>query len=74
MADVEVVNQMNLAREMVSERQQTMLAAVAADSHAGRVRALARADRRAQRAERQLARSRNEVMRLRGELAAEQGS
>jgi hypothetical protein len=65
---------MNLAREMVSERQQTMLAAATAESHARRVRALAQADRRAQRAERQLARSRNEVMRLRGELAAEQSS
>lgn len=65
---------MNLAREMVSERRQTLLAAVAADSQAGRVRALARADRRAQRAERQLARSRHEAMRLRGELAAQQSS
>lgn len=65
---------MNLAREMVSERRQTLLAAVAADTHAGRVRALARADRRAQRAERQLARSRHEAMRLRGELAAQQSS
>ena len=74
MADVEVVNQMNLAREMVSERQHTMLAAAAAESHARRVRALAQADRRAQRAERQLARSRHEAMRLRGELAAERSS
>ncbi len=63
-----------MAREMVRERQQTMLAAVAAESRAGRVRALARADRRAQRAQRQLTRSWNEVMRLRGELAAEQSS
>jgi hypothetical protein len=74
MADVEVVNQMNMAREMVSERQQVMLATAAAQSHAGRVRALARADRRAQRARRQLTRSRHEAMRLRGELAAEQSS
>jgi hypothetical protein len=65
---------MNLAHEMVSERQQTMLAEVAAESRAWRVRALARADRRAQRAQRQLARSRCEAMRLRVELAAEQSS
>ena len=65
---------MNMAREMVSDRQRAMLAAAVAESHAGRVRALARADRRAQRAQRQLTRSRHEAMRLRGELAAEQSS
>lgn len=74
MTDVEVVEQMNLTREMVSERQQTMLATAAAERQAVRVRALARATRRAERAERQLARSRHEAMRLRVELAAEQSS
>jgi hypothetical protein len=71
MADVEVVEQMNLTREMVSERQQTMLAMAAAGRDAERVRALARVTRRAQRAQRQLARSRREAMRLGVELAAE---
>jgi chromosome segregation and condensation protein ScpB len=74
MADVEVVEQMNLTCEMVSERQQTMLAMAAAGRQGVRVRALARATRRAQRAERQLARSRREAMRLGVELAVEQSS
>ena len=75
-----------LAARLVTERQRPdaiasvkdafdrLESAVAAESHARRVRALAQADRRAQRAERQLARSRHEAMRLRSELAAEQSS
>jgi hypothetical protein len=74
MADIEVVEQMNLTREMVSERQQAMLATAAAERQAVRVRALERATRRAERAQRQLARSRREAMRLRVELAAERSS
>ena len=53
-----MVEQMNLTREMVSERQQAMLATAAAERQAVRVRALERATRRAERAQRQLARSR----------------
>ncbi len=60
--------------EMVRERQQALLATAAAERQALRVRALARATRRAERAQRQLTRSRREATRLRGELAAEQGS
>jgi hypothetical protein len=60
--------------EMVAERQQTMLATAATERQAVRVRALARATRRAERAQRQLARSRRKAMRLRGELAAERSS
>jgi hypothetical protein len=74
MADVEVVDQMNLTREMVSERQQTMLARAAVERQAMRAQPLARATRRAERAQRQLARSRREATRLRVELAAEQSS
>jgi hypothetical protein len=74
MADVEVVEQMNLTREMVSERQQTMLADAAAERQGARVLALARANRRAERAQRQLARSRREARRLGVELAAEHSS
>jgi hypothetical protein len=69
-----VVEQVNLTREMVSERRQTLLATVAAGRQAERVRVLARATRRAQRAERQLARSRREAMRLGVELAVERSS
>jgi hypothetical protein len=74
MTDVEVVDQMNLTREMVSERQQTMLADAAAGRQGARVVALTRATRRAERAQRQLARSRREARRLGVELAAEQSS
>jgi hypothetical protein len=63
---------MNLTSELARERHQTMLATAAAERQVVRVRALARATRRAERAQRQLARSRREAMRLRGELAAEQ--
>ncbi|HTZ25727.1 MAG TPA: hypothetical protein VMC83_17170 [Streptosporangiaceae bacterium] len=65
---------MNLTREMVSERQQTMLADAAAGRQGARVAALTRATRRAERAQRQLARSRREARRLGVELAAEQSS
>ncbi len=65
---------MNMAREVVRDRQQAMLATAAAERQVLRVRALARAARRAERAERQLARSWHKVVRLHGELAAaEQG-
>jgi hypothetical protein len=74
MADVEVVEQMNLTHEMVSERQQTMLADAAAGRQGARVVALARATRRAERAQRQLARSRREARRLGVELTAERSS
>jgi hypothetical protein len=74
MPDVEVVEQMNLTREVVRERQQTMLADAVAERQALRVRALTRATRRAERARRQLARSRREAMRLGVELAADQSS
>jgi hypothetical protein len=74
MADVEVVDEMNLTREMVSERQQTMLADAVAGRQGARAVALARATRRAERAQRQLARSRREARRLGVELAAEQRS
>ena len=74
MAEVEVVDQMNLTRELASERYQAMLAMAAAERQAMRVRALARATRRAERAQRQLARSRHEATRLRVELAAERSS
>ena len=69
-----VVTQMYAHNEVVRERQQSMLAEATAKRQALRVRALRRADRRAERAQRQLARSRHAVVRLRSELAAEQGS
>ena len=51
-----------------------MLADAAAQRQALRLRALARANRRAERAQQQLARSRHRAGRLRSQLAAEQGS
>jgi hypothetical protein len=69
-----VVTQMYAHQEVVRERQQSMLAEATAKRQALRVRALGRADRRAERAQRQLARSRGAAVRLRSELAAEQGS
>ena len=69
-----MVDEMNLALEMVSERQQRMLADAAARRRGARAVALARATRRAERAQRQLARSRREARRLGVELAAEQSS
>jgi hypothetical protein len=65
---------MHMSTEMARERQQAMRAAAAAERQVQRVRALDRANRRAERAQRQLARSRLEATRLRVELAAEQGS
>jgi len=66
--------QVDLTRETVRERQQMLRAQAAADRRAVRVRALARAARRAERAERQLARSWHKAVRLRGELAAAEQS
>jgi len=66
--------QMYAPHEAVRERQQSMLANAAAQRQALRVRALERANRRAERAQRQLAESRRKATQLRGELAAEQGS
>jgi hypothetical protein len=68
------MNRVNLTREMVRERQGTMLAEAAAGREAVRARALARASRRAERAERQLTRSWHKAVRLRGELAAAEHS
>jgi hypothetical protein len=60
--------------EVTKERQRSMLADAAAQRQALRLRALARANRRAERAQQQLARSRRRAGRLRSQLAAEQGS
>ena len=67
-----VVEQMNPTCEMVMvrERQAELLATATEERQAQRVRALARATRRAERARHKLARSRREAVRLRGELAA----
>ena len=69
-----VVIQMYAHNEVVRERLHSMLAEAAAERQALRVRALGRADRRAERAQRRLVRSRRAAVRLRSELAAEQGS
>jgi hypothetical protein len=71
-----VVEQMNPTCDMVMarERQRELLATAATERQAQRVRALARANRRAERARRELVRSRREAVRLRGELAAKQRS
>jgi hypothetical protein len=68
------MNRINLTKEMVRERQQTMLAEAAAGRDAVRARSLARATRRAERAERQLTRSWHKAARLRSELAAAEHS
>jgi len=59
---------------VVRERQNSMMAEAAAERLALRVRALDRANRRAERARQQLARSRRQAVRLRRELAAEHRS
>ncbi len=69
-----VVIQMYAHNEVVRERLHSMLAEAAAERQALRVRALGRADRRAERAQRRLVRSRRAAVRLRSELAAEQRS
>jgi hypothetical protein len=61
-------------QEVARERQHRMLSEATAERQALRLRALGRADRRAERARRQLARSRRQAMRLHSELAAEHGS
>jgi hypothetical protein len=62
---------MYLTNEAAREHQQTMLAEATEQRQVLRVRALGRANRRAERAQRRLASARREAARLRAELSAE---
>jgi hypothetical protein len=65
---------MYLTSELAREQQNSMLASATEMRQGLRIRALARARRRATRAARDLAIARSETDRLLGELAAEQES